>query len=203
MLDHLADLGIWEKINNIENEALRKKAILLPSLLDAAFAETSLQKYRSAWSKWVDWCKQYDEVQHCPADPFFICIYFNDLILDKAPIGAITAALCGIRWGHIKAGFSSPTDTPLVKLAFKGAKRLAQSTPGSNRKEPFTIVILQELVERYGDSTNLMDLRFLLIAILGFAGFFRISELLGLKIKNLAYKQIRAKFLLKNLKPIN
>lgn len=75
----------------------------------------------------------------------------------------------------------------MVKLAFKGAKRLAESKT-SYRKEPFTIEILNDLVGRYGTSQNLIHLRFLLIAILGFAGFFRISELLNLKVKHLNEK---------------
>ena len=49
---------------------------MISDLLDAAFAESTLKKYRSSWSK----CKQYDEVTYCPADPFYICIYFNDVI---------------------------------------------------------------------------------------------------------------------------
>ncbi|XP_057308096.1 integrase/recombinase xerD homolog [Hydractinia symbiolongicarpus] len=75
----------------------------------------------------------------------------------------------------------------MVKLAFKGAKRLAESKT-SYRKEPFIIEILNDLVERYGTSQNLIHLRFLLIAILGFAGFFRTSELLNLKVKHLNEK---------------
>jgi len=86
--------------------------------------------------------------------------------------------------GHINAGFTSPTNHPLVKLAFEGAKRLAIKGR-KNQKEPFTAEIISKLVSEFGSSDNLMHLRFLVICITGFAGFFRISELLNIKIRNL------------------
>lgn len=183
----------------IQDSELRSKATRIPELLDAAFAENTLRKYRSAWAKWVAWCGKYQEINYCPADPFFICIYFNDLILEKSSIGTITTAVCGIRWGHIKAGFDSPTDTQLVKTAFKGAKRLAESGV-KNRKEPFTSEMISELVDQYGNSKSLIDLRFVLMSVLGFAGFFRISELLGLQVKDLTDKATWYEILVKRSK---
>ena len=100
----------------------------------------------------------------------------------------ITTALCGIRWGHIKAGFYPPTNSHIVKLAYKGAKRLAESAE-KNRKEPFTIEIINELISHYGNTEHLIHLRFILICVLGFAGFFRISELLNLQVKDIFLKE--------------
>ena len=180
------DVGIWEKLETIQNQELHDKACQLPKLLDAAFSEATLAKYKTAWAKWVNWCSRYSEISHCPADPFFICIYLNDLVLAKSSLGTIISTLCAIRWGHMRAGFNSPTSEPIVKLAFKGAKRLASTfSKSSKRKEPFTAELVQLIVNEYADSSNLIHLRFLIICVLGFAGFFRISELLNLKIKNL------------------
>ena len=97
----------------------------------------------------------------------------------------ITTAFCGIRWGHIKAGFYPPTNSHIVTLAYKGAKSLTEK----NRKEPFTIEIINELISRYGNTENFIHLRFILICVLGFAGFFRISELLNLQIKDISFKE--------------
>ena len=182
-LDHI-NIGIWEKLDSIRDERLRFKATLLPDLFKAAFAEGTLDKYIRAWNKWVEWTKSFDEVNHCPADPFFVCIYFNDLVLNKTPVSGIISALCGIRWGHINAGFESPTDHPIVKLAFEGAKRLIGKTT-QNVKEPFTAELIRELVSKFDNHENLMHLRFLIIVILGFAGFFRIQELLDIQIKHI------------------
>ena len=137
------NIGIWEKLDVIQNETLKCKAASLPHLFKAAFAEGTLSKYRTAWHNWVTWASQFSEVDHCPADPFFICIYLNDLVLEKCPISRVIASLCGIRWGFINAGFVSPTDNPIVKLAFEGAKNLIGKN-GSNQKEPFTVEMIKK-----------------------------------------------------------
>lgn len=47
--------------------------------------------------------------------------------------------------------------------------------------------LLKRIVDEYGKSKNLMDLRFVLICVLGFSGFMRISEILALKIRTLFF----------------
>lgn len=163
---------------------MKKKATQLPKLFEAAFSKNTLLKYKSAWHKWVEWSANYAEVNHCPADPFFICLYFNDLVMTNSPISTVITAIYGIRWGHINSGFKSPTDNPIVKLAFEGAKKIIGKAR-VNKKEPFTAEIIKKLVSIYGDTESLMALRFLIICVVGFAGFFRINELLKLKIIDL------------------
>ena len=192
LLDQLHNIGVWKHLDSIQDDQLRSKACEVPGLLDAAYTEGTLAKYRSAWKKkkkkWIEWCSLYREIKPAPADPFFICVYFSDLINSKSSINVITTALCGIRWGHIKAGFYPPTNSHIVKLAYKGAKRLAESAE-KNRKEPFTIEIINKLISHYGNTENLIHLRFILIFVLGFAGFFRISELLDLQVKDIFLKE--------------
>ena len=170
--------GIWKKSEEIQNIKLKQTAQTLPLLIEAACADSTLYKYRNAWRKWLNWTSNYPEVMHCPADPFFVAIYFNELLLTNSTISCLTSAYCGIRWAHLTAGVESPTEHPFVKMAFEGAKRL---TPGSksNQKEPLTPNMIRELVSLYGSSGNLIHMRFLVTSLLGFAGFFRISELLA------------------------
>ncbi|XP_057290199.1 uncharacterized protein LOC130612878 [Hydractinia symbiolongicarpus] len=181
------NVGIWEKLDAIQNTAPKSKAANLPQLLQAAYAKETIIKYKRACQKWVDWSSKYTEVNHCSADPFFVCINFNDLVMEGCSISTIISALCGTRWGHINAGFSSPTDHSIVKLAFAGAKRLVGKT--CNKKEPFTVDIIKEIIAYYGESSNFMHMRFIVLCVLGFAGFFRIGELLALKVKDLENKQ--------------
>jgi len=121
-------------------------------------------------------------------DPFYVAIYFNELARKDSTLSFLTAALCGIRWGHISSGFDSPTNHPFTKLAFEGAKRIiSQSSPPITKKEPFTPELLKQIVSMYGSSDNLLNIRFLIICLLGFAGFLRISELLQLKVGDLTF----------------
>ena len=101
------------------------------------------------------------------------------------------SAFCGIRWAHIRGGLYSPTDHPFVKLAFEGAKRSIAKlgTTCSRKKEPISTEVIHELVKFYGCSNDLIKIRFLVICLLGFAGFMRISELLALKVGDLTFNE--------------
>jgi len=82
------------------------------------------------------------------------------------------------------SGFESPTDNPFCQLAFEGCQRLIVTE--TKKKEPMTTEILKELFSVYGNpSSSLIDKRFLITCLLGFAGFFRISELLEVKMKHI------------------
>ena len=60
--------------------------------------------------------------------PFFCCslLYLNDSTCSDATEGALTTAMMGISRGHRTSAFYSPTDNPLVKLAFEGGNALLQ-----------------------------------------------------------------------------
>jgi len=67
-----------------------------------------------------------------------------------------------------------------VVQLLESAKRLL-SVP-VKKKEPVTPEIIQRLVTQYGSvSASLADLRFLILCVLGYAGFFRFNELVQLR----------------------
>ena len=128
------------------------------------------------------------EVEKLPANPFFVALFLNHTLLQHKTKGSITSAFYGIRWGHSIAGFTSPTEHPFVQLAYEGSQRLAEYK-GKQPKEPLSPEILKMLFDKYGEnSSNLLDIRFLTMCFLGFAGFFRIEELLLVQVKNIVFK---------------
>ena len=122
-----------------------------------------------------------------PADPFHVALYFNDLTINNAKVGAIKDAASGIRWGHISAGFDDPMLSQLAKLARDGAKRRCAPNSTSNQKEPFPPELMDKVIKRYATSTNLMEIRFLVLLLLGFAGFLRRSELRAIQVKHITF----------------
>ena len=56
------------------------------------------------------------------------------------------------------------------------------------------------MVRRYGSSENLIHFRFVVICVLGFTGFFRISELLNLQVSDLNFKEDWHKITIKKSK---
>ena len=156
--------GIWSRLDDIKDSKLKGIASSLPTLVSSAYAKSTLQKYKSAWKKWISWASQFDEVLPCPADPFFIAIYLNDIVSNDGKIGTLDAALLGIRWGHLSAGLETPTDNPIVKLALEGGKRVITRDGGktSNQKEPLNAELLRKIVKgkNKNSSQNLKALHF-------------------------------------------
>jgi len=181
--------GIWRKLDDIKDTKLKSIASSLPTLVKSAYADSTLQKYKPAWNKWISWSTQFDEICPCPAAPFYVAVYLNDIVSNNGKIGTLDAAILAIRWGHLSSGLESPTDHPFVKLALEGGKRIITRGGGkiSKQKEPLDSELLKRIVDEYGKSKNLMDLRFVLICVLGFSGFMRISEILALKIKDISF----------------
>ena len=194
--------GLWNQINEIQDETLKRKALSLPHLIESAYAESTLKKYKPAWEKWLVWTKSFSEVNHCPAEPFHVAIYLNDVVSLIKTEGALTSAFLGIRWGHHTSGHSSPTEHPLVKLALEGGKRILSlnGTKNSCRKEPLPVDLLKQLVDHFSSTSDLVKIRFVVLILLGFSGFFRISELLCIKIKDLTFNELGVKVLVSKSK---
>ena len=112
-----------------------------------------MKKYKPAWIKWLEWSSNYDEISPCPADPLYVALYLNDIVTKDRKVGALTAAVLGIRWGHISSGLHSPTEDPFVKLALEGGQRMLSKNTVKNQKETLS----QDIITK--SSTRLPHLR--------------------------------------------
>ena len=156
-------------------------------MIASAWADSTKSKYARGWATWSDWCKKYPESPARPASPFYIALFLNELTIADSKKGKIETAFLGIRWGHIVMGLDSPTVHPFVKLAFEGAKRISSRNTTKTRKEPMDLTVLNLALSKFGSSSNLLQQRFLVVCFLGFAGFFRISELLSVQMKHIHF----------------
>ena len=122
-----------------------------------------------------------------PACPLHIALYLLELTDDafQKNIGgsAIDSALYGIRWAHMVADLESPTQHPTVVAATEGAKRkLFRPVQPKQPLAPDTVVKIVQ--SYYTASGSLAVIRFLFVLLVGYAGLFRISELLNVKVKD-------------------
>ena len=142
-------------------------------------------KYGRGWHRWQQWASSKPEVHAIPANPLYVALYFNHLLQTNGTTGALHSAAYGIRWAHHTAGPPSPLDDPFVALVLQGCERLcAQPT---TKKDPVTVSVVKDLVDHYGPLAQLSDLRvfrFLVIVVVSFAGFFRIDEMLTIRLQH-------------------
>ena len=177
--------GTRHGLENIQHPKLKLNASTLPDLIGSAFSDSTLKKYKPAWKNWLKWSSEYPEVSTGPADPLYIAIYINELVPVGGKVGTIIAAYLGIRWGHLSAGVESPTENSFVKLALEGGKRILSKNTIRNKKEIITCDTLKKVIASFTPTNiNLVQLRFIVLCLLGFSGFMRISELLSLKVRD-------------------
>ena len=178
--------NIQAHVASIRDPNLRERAASLPSLISARWAASTTSKYAGGWAKWEHWCRLHPESAPRPATAFYICLYINDLVLDNCKFGALTNAAAAIRWGHLQQGFENPMDNDFVAIVLEGAKRTVGKPP-SNQKESTMADMAKQVVDRFGQCSNLWQRRTVLICLLGFSGFLRISELVAIQVKHLKF----------------
>jgi len=97
----------------------------------------------------------------------------------------IESASYSIRWGHRLAGMDSPTIHPLVKGVVEGARRrLARPV---QPKQPLKHDAIAEITLSLNSaSASLAHIRFLFILLVRYAGVFRISEVLSIRVRDVS-----------------
>ena len=123
----------------------------------------------------------------------FLCTWLSDLtdLIERAlreghSSSVIESASYSIRWGHRLAGMDSPTDHPLLKSVVEGARRkLARPV---QPKKPLDHGVVTNIALRLNSaSASLSDVRFLFILFVGYAGVFRINELLSIRVNDISF----------------
>ena len=88
---------------------------------------------------------------------------------------------------HKFAGFQdfNPCERFLVKSISEASSRTCIPLQPVRKAEPITPEIVGSIFKHYGESSNLLDVRFVSMCFLAYAGFFRISELLNIRRNNI------------------
>jgi site-specific recombinase XerD len=119
-----------------------------------------------------------------PANPEMIAEYIA-AHAEELAVSTLTRRLAAISKTHSMQGHESPTKSDLVRAVMKGIKR-SHGKP-AHQKAPVLKADVVAMVEGLGAS--LKDVRDKALLLIGFAGGFRRSELVGLKCTDIEWKQ--------------
>ena len=87
-------------------------------------------------------------VKAVPAKPIYVALYLNYLIQKSKTSTPVQEAVSAISWAHQMATVEDPSIHLFVRNVLAGAKRmLAQPV---QKKEPLTVEILENLVDKFG-----------------------------------------------------
>ena len=163
---------------------------MVPHLVDIVLessAANTAYKYSNGWRRWKTWAQSKLGVPALPAEQ--VALYLTELVeravLEGHTASVIESASYSIQWGHRLAGMDSPTIHSLVKGVVEGARRkLARPV---KPKQPLKHDSIAEITLSLNSaSASLADIRFLFILLVGYAGVFRISEVLGIRVRDVS-----------------
>lgn len=166
-------------INPAALEQLEQLAEEAFEFAQASKAAATVRAYRSDWRDFTAWCDCRALVA-LPASPETVALYITDLA-GWAKCSTIGRRLAAISQAHQTAGHESPTQTPRVRTTMAGIRRtIGVAQQG---KVPVLTADLRRMVGTLDD--RVIGIRDRALLLVGFAGAFRRSELVGLDVADI------------------
>jgi site-specific recombinase XerD len=164
-------------------------AVVVPSpsleqareFIRASKAENTIRGYQSDWRAFCAWCEGHG-VCLLPASPEVVAAFIA-ACAGHLKVGSIQRRLNAIAEAHKALGLESPTSAGIVRNTLKGIKR----TMGTAVVQK--AAALTDDIRAMVDTTDvgLIGLRDRALVLLGFAGAFRRSEIVGLDMEDCAF----------------
>ncbi len=167
-------------------------APLLPAALAAAAARAreyaaksksanTLRGYAADWRHFRAWCEAQG-LTALPAAPETVAVYLAALA-ETAKSSTLARRVSAISQAHQIAGFEPPTREAKVRTVMAGIRRVKGTA--QKGKKPVVTADLARMIDLLPD--NFQGLRDRALLLVGFAGAFRRSELVGLDIADLDF----------------
>jgi integrase len=159
----------------------------LPSLEQARLfarqskAENTLRGYKSDWRHFCAWCEAH-QLSPLPASYESVAAYIADCA-GRLKVGSIQRRLNAITEAHKATGLESPTSAGMVRNTMKGIRRTMGAAPA--QKAATLTDDIRAMIE--ATDVGLIGARDGALILLGFAGAFRRSELVGLNVEDCAF----------------
>jgi integrase len=135
--------------------------------------------YQADWQEFSAWCRAHDRAA-LPASPETVALYLSSQAA-YLKASTLTRRLSAISQAHKAAALPSPTADPAVRSVHSGIRR-AHGT-AQEGKAPVLTADLRAMVATLPESP--LGVRDRALLLLGFAGAFRRSELVGLDVEDL------------------
>ena len=169
----------WKQFETLASNARFADIIsVLPSIVEASNSKTTVKKYKFYFQKFKSWCSEC-KLEFSPANSTTVSLYIGSLIQQGVSVSVLESNFYSIKSYHDNNFKFNPCCDKLLTSILEGGRRIL-SKPVC-KKEPITPEILKLIVARYGNDHDLSKLRICVLFLLGFAGFFRYSELANLR----------------------
>jgi site-specific recombinase XerD len=147
----------------------------------ASKAESTLRGYRADWQNFCGWCESHG-LCPLPASAEAVASYIAECAA-RLKVGSIQRRLNAIAEAHKAVGLEQPTHHPMVTNTMKGIRRTKGTAP--EQKTPTLTDDIRAMVN--ATDTGIIGVRDRAMLLLGFAGAFRRSELVGLDVEDCVF----------------
>jgi site-specific recombinase XerD len=144
-------------------------------------AENTLRGYRADWRNFCEWCESLS-LYPLPALPETVASYIAECA-GRLKVGSIQRRLNAIAEAHKAIGVDSPTHHAMVANTMKGIRRTKGTAPA--QKAPTLTDDIRAMVD--ATDSSIIGVRDRALVLLGFAGAFRRSELVGLDVEDCTF----------------
>jgi site-specific recombinase XerD len=149
--------------------------------VEQARAKNTLRAYKTDWLCFGEWCIRHNQAR-LPASAETVANYLSCLADEGYRTATIKRRMAAISQGHQLMEQLSPVKSSLVRLTWQGIKRAKGVAPVG--KTPALVSDVRRMVATLPD--NVLGMRDRALLLLGFAGAFRRSELVGLNVEDVA-----------------
>lgn len=168
-------------------EALSSELAALDAALEdalaASIAPATTKVYQHDWSVFERWCGAHG-LEALPASPTTVARYLTDFAATHAA-ATVTQHATAISAAHQAAGFEEPpTRSLLVRKTVSGLRR--QQGVAQAGKAPLTVEDLRAILRGHL-RPGLIGVRDRSLLLVGFAGAFRRSELVGIDVEHIEF----------------
>lgn len=175
-------------MSDVPQERSNHERALSPELLDlldsalarheAASNPNTRRAYRMGWKSFLSFCEDTG-LPPLPASPQTIVAYMEHLAIEGYSYNTIDTWLSAIAAVHTEREDVNPCQTPPVRQQRKNLRRTMDLT--ADQKKPLLLEHLDRILDLM-ETSDLTVLRDRAVLLVGFAGAFRRSELVGLDV---------------------
>ena len=146
-----------------------------------AKARNTVKAYRSDWLHFTAWCSDRN-LAALPASDNTAALYLSDLAATHTA-ATLTRRVSAISQAHQAAGHETPTKSITVRAVMSGIRRTLGTTP--HPKSAALVADLRAMLATL--PAGLLGVRDRALLLVGFAGAFRRSELVGLDVRDVEF----------------
>lgn len=139
-----------------------------------AKAPNTLRAYNGDWRQFERWCSARG-FQALPASAEVVVLFLTEQA-GQRKVSTVVRRQSAISVAHRLAGYGSPSEAPEVRALMAGLRRARGTMP--ERRRPLMAEQLETVLKHLPD--GVLGLRDRALLLVGFAGAFRRSELVGL-----------------------